>query len=242
MIKVLYAIGDSFVWGSELGGEHEADKLNIFTEYKRKHVYSALISDHYNIPNYINGANPGVSNERTYRVLLKDVATLLKTYKPDEIFVNVCLTSAMRREFCSTGGVYYPHLNAHEPPKNSMQYDLWKILVTDYNYDQSHYNFDTMLILAMQNFLKVNKVPYVITSSMRNAREEEFYKKHVPMDVYEMFNNKRYHIQPSFQTWNAIHKLPVGEFHHPLEEGHKVWAQYLIEYIDSHNLFDNSDL
>lgn len=242
MNKIFYAIGDSFAWGSELAGDHDSDVNFIFTEHKRKHVYSALVSDYFNFETYINAALPGASNERTYRILINDLSKILLKTSPNEIFVSISLTSCLRREFCNNNGLYYFHLNPHEPEKFTQQHKLWKTLVRYFNYDPAHYTYDNMLVLAMQNFLRVNKIPYLITTSMRPSAEEELYRKHIPNSLYRFFDNKRYHPDPSFQTWNAIHNLKPGKFHHPLEEGHKVWAEYLIKYITEHDLLSNTDL
>lgn len=237
-VKIFYVIGDSFAWGSELGEEHTADANHIFTEYKKAHVYSSILAKKLKIPNYINASAPGASNERTYRILIKDLSKILLEYEPNEIFVNISLTSAHRREFCDNLGKYYLHLNAHEPPKESLQYTLWKTLVKDFNNDEAHYVYDINTTLAMQNFLKVNKIPYLFTSSMRAEREEyHYYQKFIPNFLYmSLLSDKRYHVLPSFQTNSALNKVPVGKYFHPLEDGHKFWSEYLYTFITNNNL------
>ena len=246
MIKSLYATGDSFVFGHELHDSDlisENDNLFEFTPYKRKHCYTGVISNKLNLEDYQNTGCPGGSNERAYRLLINDISKKLKLYKPEEIFVNISLTHATRREFCfAENGAYYIHLNAWEPVKdiNAHHHRLWEVLVKDFNYDYGHFNFDVMMLLGMQNFLKTNKVPYLITSSM--GIEEELQKKIIHPYLLDQIYKKRYYVTPSFSLFAKSINCKIGPGLHPLEEGHAAWAEHLLTYINQNNLFDNSDL
>jgi len=246
MIKSFYATGDSFVFGHELhekGEESENIHLFQFTPYKRKHCYTGIITDKLGIEDYQNTGCPGGSNERAYRNLINDISKKLKIYKPEEIFVNISLTHATRREFCfNNEGAYYIHLNAWEPPSNVSKHhhDLWEVLVKDFNYDYGHFTFDIMILLGMQNFLKANKIPYLITSSM--GIEEDIQKKVLQQELLDQIYKKRYYVSPSFTAFAAANKCEIGPMLHPLEEGHALWATHLLDYINQNNLFDNSDL
>ena len=79
MIKFLYAGGDSYGFGAELGTAHHS----VFDEYRRKHCYSGIITDTLNIEEYENKSKQGGSNERVYRRLVTDLPHLLKKYKPE---------------------------------------------------------------------------------------------------------------------------------------------------------------
>lgn len=250
MIKLFYVTGDSFAFGQELG--NASPELFHFTEYQRKHCYSGLISDRKNIPNYKNTACPGGSNERAYRLLINDISTALKIYKPEEIFVNVSITADTRREFCLTdqinnnlnGGDFYLHLNSWEPTDTPLEYtkEMWRMLTKYFNHDIGHYTFGMMILLGMQNFLRVNKVPYLFTSSMGNDYDKAVQEKFISQVLVDQIYEKRYLRDISFMHFNWHKNLPTGPGLHPLEEGHVEWANYIQNYIDDNNLWDNYDL
>lgn len=249
MTKFFYVTGDSFAFGQELGDS--LAKLFKFTQYQREHCYSGLICDRKNIPNYKNTACPGGSNERAYRLLLNDISTALKIYKPEEIFVNVSITDDSRREFCLTeqtnnnlnGGDFYIHLNSWEPIGTAAHFkDMWYILTKYFNHDIGHNTFGMMILLGMQNFLRINKVPYLFTSSMGNQYERAVQKNFISQTLVDQIYEKRYLRNTSFMHFNWDKHLPTGPGLHPLEEGHIQWANHLQNYIDDNNLWGNEDL
>lgn len=248
MIKCLYVNGDSFAFGQELGiGQpwYNEKEYHDFTPHHRKHCYSGIISDTLQIKDYINNAAPGGSNERAYRCVISDVSDLLKKYKPEEIFVTVSLTSPVRHEFWRTDRQeWYRHMAHHEPPKiDSTIHEFWNMYTRTFSGDVGFYNFDTMMILGIQNFLIKNKIPYLLTSSMNNVGDETIRDTIISKNVLDQIYKSRYYINPSFMIFNNnIMKLPIGPGFHPLEEGHRLWAEYLIEHIKNHNLLDNQDL
>jgi hypothetical protein len=185
MIKFFYTTGDSFGFGQELGDEDGLRTLFIFTDHRRKYCYSGIMSDSFGTPEYMNTCFPGGSNERSYRMIVRDISEKLKIYKPEEMFVTVTLTAPARREFYRNSGDWYAHLASWEPiPGKEVDYteftladhELWKILARSFNGDEGHYAFDTMMILGIQNFLRTNKIPYLLTSSLGNPRESEIRK------------------------------------------------------------------
>lgn len=241
MIKLFYISGDSFAFGQELGPEDKFSLYN-FTPYKRKHCYSGIMADDLEIEDYQNSGCPGGSNERAYRCLVSDITVKLKKYKPEEIFVNISLTHASRREFCLTPtGHYYPHLTTWKPINGSYPetIDLWEILTRHFNHDYGHYMFDFLMVLGMQNFLKIHRIPYLFTSSMGNSHEYLIQKQYITPQFEDQLDKRRYMISPSFSSYCQSLKCKFGPGAHPLEEGHALWAKYLIDYITSNNLLSN---
>jgi len=246
MIKFFYATGDSFVFGHELdeNGSEEDVSLFDFTQYKRKHCYTGIMSDTLSIGDYQNTGCPGGSNERAYRVLISDVTKKLKIYKPEEIFVNVSLTHTTRREFCFgiDPPAYYIHMNAFEPNKraNPKHHQLWEILVKEFNYNHGHFTFDMMIVLGIQNFLRINKIPYLLTSSM--GIEHSIQESIISTELLDQLVKNRYYVYPSFSNFAKANDYKIGPMLHPLEEGHAAWASHLLNHINENNLLDNSDL
>lgn len=261
MIKLFYASGDSFVFGQELetvkfGLTETPQTLFKFTDYKRKHSYTGIMCDKLRIPNYKNSSCPGGSNERMYRVLINDISKALETYKAEEIFVQLGLTHDSRREFCmynktlpTTGAAgndnYYLHIAGWAPPKPTLHnhnYELWEVLTKHFNHDSGHYMYGIMMLLAIQNFLIVNKIPYLITSAMINDYENAVANKYIDQSLLNQVYAKRCLTNPSFMAFTKGKNLPFGPAHHPLEEGHIAWADFLLNYIHDHDITKATDL
>jgi hypothetical protein len=244
MIKCLYTSGDSYGFGAELGPAH----YSVFDEYRRKHCYSGLISDTLKIEEYQNTSTPGGSNERVYRLLVTDIPKLLTKYKPEEIFCTLTLTSAIRREFCDNYENYMIFLPHQQPaPKSMPEYahmnNLWEILIKDFNNDKGIYTYNFMINLAIQNLLKQLKIPYLITYSMLSSWEQDIENRNITPDQFSLlYNTPRIYRNDSFMSFVVHKSLPVGPENHPLEEGHKQWANILLNYIKTNDLLNNKDL
>ena len=242
MIKCLYVNGDSFSFGAELDDPNGTIQWDKFDNYRRKHCFSGIIADKYNFLNYYNNAQPGGSNERIYRTLIKDILSKLEIYKPEEIFCLIGLTDPGRREFCiGDDGSYMLYIPHFQPtPYNSYLRDLWELFIKHYSYDHGIYTFNHMIVLGIQNFLRTLKIPYLLTYSMPGYSDNE--KKYISLAQNNLYYLKRIIKYPSFMLYNNTNGWPVGSEKHPLEEGHRQWASFLIDYIEKENLFDNSDL
>jgi hypothetical protein len=246
MIKFFYAVGDSFVWGHELhenGPEFDTGtELSLFSPYRRKHCYTGIMSDQLEIASYQNSGRPGGSNERCYRMLINDLSEALLIYKPDEIFVNVGLSNAIRREFCFGNGPqsYYAHMIHQPSQKNTKIYQFWELLVKDFNQDYGNVMFNIMMVLGIQNFLRINKIPYLITSSLSQDISKQ--KSIISPQLLDQIVKNRYLIDPSFHKFTVQNKYKIGPIGHPLEEAHMAWGSQLVRYIKTFNLLDNSDL
>jgi hypothetical protein len=247
MIKFFYAVGDSFVWGHELhedGPESdEGTELSLFSPYRRKHCYTGIMSDQLEIAFYQNSGQPGGSNERSYRMLINDLSEALLIYKPEEIFVNVGLTHVIRREFCvgnHLSSYYQFNVRGPDSEKNLKNYQLWQLLVKDFNYDYGNFTFNIMIVLGIQNFLRIKKIPYLITSSLPLEILKQ--KSVISPQLLEQIVKNRYLINPSFNEFAMSNQYKTGPRSHPLEEAHAAWGSKLVKYIKTFNLLDNTDL
>jgi hypothetical protein len=242
MIKHLYVTGDSFAFGQELTPSNHSN-LYDFTLRHRKLCYSGIIADTFGIT-YKNNALPGGSNERNYRTLITDISKTLTKYKPSEIFVNISLTHSYRREFFMKAfNDWYPYMATCEPKEEHRDHHaLWELFSKSVNTDLGNSMFDIMNILGMQNFLLRHKIPYLFTSSMGNAREAEILQKNVPAELLNGIYRPRFYDVISFNTHTGVNNYPRGSGGHPLREGHRAWAEHLLEHINTNNLLDNSDL
>lgn len=245
MIEYFYVSGDSFAFGQELGPANIQKNIYDFTFYHRKHCYSGIMADSLpSIKRYRNKALPGGSNERAYRKTVTNISEALTQYKAENIFVNVSLTHAYRREFfMNETKQWYPHMYTFPPKREDGPfYDLWDILVKEVSDDIGIYTFDMLQVLGIQNFLIKNKIPYLLTSSMGNDVEKSRMEQSVPKNVLDQIYKHRYYNDISFHSFTGVNGYARGPGIHPLEEAHKAWANHLLEHIHKNDLFSNKDL
>lgn len=240
--KFLYANGDSFGFGQELDGPRDTANFYTFSEFQRQHCYSGVIANKLGLQ-YKNESLPGGSNQRIYRTTLESVSKLLKIYQPDEIFVLISLSHSLRREFYNTAWkTYYPYMPTCRPPAGP-HLELWHTLTGYFQDERSDYEYDQMMVLGIQNFLRVNRVPYLLSWSMHHPIIYDDEVRLVPPEILQQRYDHRFYQRPSF-AYHVFHELglqraPEG---HPLVDGHAAWANRLLEYVDANNLFDNGDL
>ena len=240
--KFLYANGDSFCFGQELDGERDEGDLYRFSDYQRHHCYTGVIADKFGW-DYQNESLPGGSNQRVYRTTLATVSDLLKVYEPNELFVMISLTHAHRREFYNIKWKhYYPHIPTFMPDFDPSK-KLWRLMTESFHDPEADHAYDQMMILGLQNFLRLNKVPYLMTWSMHHPINYTDELRYVPDSILAQRYTKRFNQEPSF-AYHVFHELGLqrAEGGHPLTDGHAAWAEHLLEYICANNLFDNNDL
>jgi hypothetical protein len=242
MIKFLYASGDSYGFGAELGTAHHS----VFDDYRRKHCYSGIITDKLKIEEYENKSKQGGSNERVYRRLVTDLPQLLTKYKPEEIFCTLTLSSAIRREYCDNHGNYMlflPHQQPAVPGTYEHMNKLWDLLIKDFNNDNAIYTYNYMITLGIQNLLKRLRIPHLITYSMLSSWEKDIEDTYInPEQKSLLYDTPRIYREESFMGYVVKKSLSVGPDKHPLEEGHQQWARLLLEYIEKNDLLNNTDL
>ena len=130
----------------------------------------------------------------------------------------------------------------HEPLLHTPEHKLWELLFTNFSTDQSEYEFDQLMILCIQNFLRQHKVPYLLTYSFHYKSMFDEQVKYVPKYILDQRLGPRFILNDSFSMYTDRNKLPRGPHHHPLVEGHKGWSNYLLDYIQQNNLLANHDL
>lgn len=101
--------------------------------------------------------------------------------------------------------------------------------------------YSANLILQLQYFLKLKKIPYLLCNTLYMFDKEnlhlKWYFKHIDKNRYINFDNN----DESFFT--KYHKLgynnPLAKYFHHGVEPHKLYAQYLFDYITENNLLEN---
>jgi len=235
-IRYLYVTGDSYAFGQGLIG-HDLNDFYNFNNVLRKTCYSGIIADTWKIPAYWNTAKPGCSNDRLLRKIMFDVPKILNFVKPSELFVNISYTHSARTEFYSTElEEYYPLIPNYNPKSQHFKShnELWKTYVTYFDDVKEHVDRHFINLVSMQKFLDSLGVRYLITKSM--TEHHTFYtelkngtgREHLAKQV-----NKRTFPDDLDPCSLFIQKnnLKFTPCLHPDEEGHRRWAEHLMNYM-----------
>jgi len=241
IIKAIYVAGDSFSFGQELGGSDvEPKDFYNCTDYMRDNSYTGIIAKTWGVDTVINHSLPGGSNDRTFRMITTELPKLFGDFRPEEIYVFISLTHASRREFYHSMYKYWEALitNFSPDPKfaDKSQLEFWKLYSTYYDDQKESVTRFLSQVLSMQSFLKGLGIRYLMSDSMHHDAEfwEEY--KTIHTNVLYQIDTLRYYREEPFNSYAGRHKLPFGKFHHPLEAGHKAWAEHLMGYMFNNGL------
>jgi hypothetical protein len=89
--KILYANGDSFIFGMEILEHDSRDERN------KEWSFVKQVADKFGLK-YVNNAFNGATNEFIFRQTMHDLQELEKTTDPSEVFVVIGWTSVYREE------------------------------------------------------------------------------------------------------------------------------------------------
>lgn len=238
-IKFIYVIGDSFSFGQELGGSDvPKGQFYVFTDYMRKYSYTGLLADKWGVTNYVNDSLPGGSNDRIVRHVMTELPKHFSLYNPNEIFVFISLTHAARREFFYNDyKKYIPFIVAHEPRKDSMPiYTLWENYVLNFDNPTEQADRYMSQILSMQSFFKSFGINYIFTRSMNDDHNFTAAFNNIDSSVSMLLDRKHFPRIDPFNVFVSTRNASFGKYHHPLEDGHRIWAEYVGKYIEDNLL------
>ena len=232
-IKCLYANGDSFVFGQGLDPEKiTSENVYSFTELKRTNGFTGIICDTLGIDHYINNALPGGSNDRMLRTTIQDLIKLKQTYKPEEVLVVLGFTESQRSEFYVMENRNYMPYMPSCPPNTLKSKKVWETYLSYCDDEiQSQYRYITNII-SLQSFLVANGFNYVFTETVQVILGKGGFLHNHAIDqtlVNEIDIN--HYVNPSFSHYDSTLHLPRSECHHPLAPSHKLWAEYVLNFM-----------
>lgn len=247
MITVV-AGGDSFTYGAELQDQigHNASRSTI----------PALLANYANL-NYVSVAVPGSSNAS----IARHVMNYCQNNNTNGLFVYVMWTFAQRYEFrftYETGhrdspwhninmwDVNTPDLGIEELKSyRKHQQHLTDIGITDFAEvfyrhvgNSEYYELYTTLkeILFLQQYLKLNSVPYLFTTADQYFEGHDNYIRHQQdltlSTIYNQIDWNNWYAFPrrnninqtnhpiGFYQWATESKYSIGPYCHPLEQSH----------------------
>lgn len=146
MKKVLYASGDSFVFGMECKSDHSRDPENKNLSFPK------YLSDMLRCETYINNSYNGATNEFIFRKTLFDLDDLeSKGINPKDVFVVVGITSLHRLEI--DGNRFFEQVPQHflkqisEHPMFPIEHYEYGTIFSNpgFNFGVTHYKSGTSI-------------------------------------------------------------------------------------------------
>ena len=203
----LYTSGCSYVWGDEL-----EDRKNEAFPYLLKNRLNCELTD---------DSQCGSDNQRILRSTLKTDLT--------DCFVIIGWAGITRYEY-------------YDRDSENWESGICPINMDDYPPIHKYFEYDWFVInflnqvLALQNYLKYNNIPFFFFMSYPMYKEKQ-------MDYLEHFDLIDKNTFPSLFNSDLIFKnycennglndfMPEG---HPTPEQHKMWSEYLYEKILTNN-------
>jgi|TARA_B110000858_G_scaffold118950_1_gene135817 hypothetical protein len=230
MINCLYANGDSWTEGDELGLPYSDNTPT----YRLQNSWPKLLADKLQVPAVVNEAIRGTSGSRIARRTTRFMREWCNKHPGAELLVVVCWTTFERDELPIDwqGAKYIPYHNVcynlpgHIPGKDELNVD--PLLVDTIN--KMHKQYTTTLgsesrkqmqferMWNLQQIAKSLNVKLVQTFALDEPGED--------------WNKDVNYITPSFIDMTKSQGWTCGTGGHTLEEGHKGWANYLYQTIN----------
>lgn len=254
-IKCLYINGCSWTYGEELG--HQADPNE--QSYKFYNSWPWHVSQHYNIPQLINDARGGGSNDRIFRKTVEFIKNTKVKYS--ELAIVVAWTSSERTEFG------FPALEGYHDGESQVNWSerqfynfhpgsdpidfalnnavVQKTLSELYkNYTilrtpQTDQPRQAMLMYSLQEICKANGIKLHQFLALHSPE----LNPNCPDYDRALAKNLNYHMPAWIDTndygdiINKLHEREDGKwihkakYNHPNESGHKIIADFVIERI-----------
>jgi len=253
--NLLVTVGDSWTWGDSLGKISFED--GIFDDPKRiESLYGKHIKNSLNNYDWINIGYPGTANGWIVDVALRFVQ-LSKVLKYKHIII-ICTLTDMVRDFGandidynfadSTIIDYWKKVEKHRLSALSKLDDVANIdLIVGRNFTHTHESHKTIVKHHLvDEWVEVNRKHW-------NNKWEKF-----PLFIGYMSRNQ-YNSWPSDEKkqWCLANGFPAMEkmtdflmncpLHykkhsmHPTEKSHKLWGEYIMNYINKYNIKREND-
>lgn len=255
MTAILYANGDSFVFGMECIGDYNKEESNKEFSFP-KHISTSL-----GCSTYINNAYNGATNEFIFRTTLFDLLELEKTgVDSKDVFVLIGWTSIHRTEVDGKGFYdkipNYRHNEAYllTSPNASIEYRDYKTLFINptaghfVEFDGKVYDTKDEILPFCVNYLWSDHLQLPQTEAnilaLHTYLESKGYR-HLFVNTVEPYkfdklpDKKNFYDlkNESFYNWALKHyKKNQREANHFDPVPHTVYGKLLVDYISRNNV------
>jgi len=193
-----------------------------------------VIADAWQVP-LVDSAAGGRGNDR-----ICFTTKLFFAQHKDKFFAVIGWSSAERMDYVTNDG-----WKAGRFPWTKTTWRTWKVqeptalrfVMKQKGYDIEMTSSKRIIthVLDLQNFFQLNKIEYV----MYNSLKQDFGLKNPDMKIlYDQIDKKRY-FKIDYSQQEFIHEngyISSTNDPHPNTEGHTLWANQLMEFIDANNL------
>lgn len=228
MIKCLYANGDSWTEGDELGLPYTDNTPT----YRLHNSWPKLLANKMNIPAVVNEAIRGTSGTRIARRTIRFMREWCNKKPGAELLVVVCWTTFERDELPVDwqGPAYIPYHNVcynvpgHSPQGNDFDEFLKQTL------EKMHPMYTTTLGSESRKQMQFERMWNLqqIARSL-NVKLIQTFALDDPDPAWLKDVN---YLMPTFIDMCRSQNWKQGPGGHTLEEGHKGWTNYLYQMIN----------
>jgi len=194
---------------------------------------SRLVADSYNL----ESTQYGRGGRGNRRIII--TSKLYYEYVPErkkDTFAIIQWSGAGRKDYPTLGSDRW--LDLDTPWRTWVKHEEYKFYMNQKKYDDTmDDSFDTLNnILDLQNYFKLNDIKYVMyfglpqTFDFRTRDSQLLYEM---VDWSKVYNKDTDHL--TFCRDNN-YQLEAGVDEHPSYDGHKIWAEGLLEFIDNGKL------
>lgn len=244
-------------------GGHDRHHKPINVAYREKHRYLGLLCERYNAE-LIDLSTAGISNDTIYRILVDYLIEndYLHGRDTSDLFISIGWTSPERTEFFyekKWGGDNYAMFGPWSMDQKYDNPDLSTFFNLYYKYFSHPVEYMRRYILMIYNLellLKKYKIRYImhqafyhhIHKMMRQWDDQTYLRSNLDIisaadkrmfDLIDpiLFVNKNDEEGTAHHTMIKLGgKDNVFEVWHPNAYGHRLWAEYLIKYIEDNNI------
>ncbi len=227
MIKCLYANGDSWTEGDELGLPYTDNTPT----YRLRNSWPSILAKKLYIPAVVNEGLRGTSGTRIARRTIRFMREWCNTKPGEELLVVVCWTTFERDEVAVDwqGPAYIPYHNVcYNLPGHSQVEDFDPFLKE--TFEKMHTYYTTTLGTESRKQMQFERMWNLqqIAKSL-NVKLVQTFALDKPDPAWLSEVN---YIMPTFIDMCSNQYWERGQGGHTLEEGHEGWANYLYQTIN----------
>lgn len=245
-------------------GGYDLQHKPINMAYREKHRYLGILKEHFNAE-LVDLSSPGLSNDTIYRLLVDYLIEndYLSERDTSDLFVSIGFTSPERTEFFYEkiwGGDNYAIFGPWSMDQEYDNPDLKTFFNLYYKYFSHTVEYMRRYILTIYNLellLKKYNINYVMHQAfyhhihqMIHDWDDKSYRRNnldkisaADKRLFDLIDPIRF-VNKNDEEGTAHHtmirlggsKEKVFEVWHPNAYGHKLWADYLINYIETNKI------
>jgi hypothetical protein len=214
---MIYCIGDSFTYGDELANP----AISAWPILLGQRLNRAV-------------TNLGKSGTGSTRIIKRSIDCV---YNRDAELIVIAWPNFARLEFCDQHGIFdvWPGRNTSFVGINERK-KLTEIITTNHTDKMNLWSYRSWLrnIILLQNFFQLNNQKYIMCQTVSYNTE---FPASDNQDLISHIDTRHYLDWQKAGICNWCEGVPIGPNHHPLEQGHKIIANKIYEYIRNFSWF-----